>query len=126
MCVSLRYTIEKEDSVIRVITEGVFDFLEAYEMWEKIVAACNSHNCFRVLGQSGLDEPVPVLDAYEHVGILESVGIAPHHRIAWVATDPALLDSLRIVETVIKNRSPFVVRMFDSEKDATNWLDVGT
>lgn len=122
---SLRYKISKEDSVIRVRTEGVFDFLQAYEMWEKIVAACNSHNCFRVLGQSGLEEPVPALDAYEHLGILESVGISPHHRIAWVAEDPALLDSLRIVETVVRNRSPFAVRMFDKMNDAERWLEVG-
>lgn len=109
--------------MICVRTEGVFDFLEAYEMWEKIVAACNLHNCFRIFGQSGLEKPLPSLDAYEHIGILEAVGITPQHRIAWVAEDPALLDSLRLVETVIRNRSPFAVRMFDNRNDAARWLE---
>lgn len=120
--VSLRYSITKEDSVIHVRTEGVFDFLEAYEMWEKIVLACTTHNCQRVLGVSNLDEPLPEADAYEHLGILESVGITPDHRIAWVAGNPELLPNLRLTEMVIGNRSSLVLRAFEKEREAKRWL----
>lgn len=120
--VSLRYSITKEDSVIRVRTEGVFNFLDAYEMWEKTVLACSTHSCPRVLGISHLDEPLPEIDAYEHLAILESVGITPDHRIAWVAGNPELLPRLRLTETVIRNRSSIVMRIFEKEREAQRWL----
>lgn len=120
---SLRYTIEKEDSLIRVRTEGLFEFLEAYEMWEKISAACTKHECFHILGLSDLDEPLEHMDVYEYLGILESVGISRKHRLAWVAMKPELQDNLRLAEMVITNRSPINFKMFGSEKDARRWLD---
>ena len=119
---SLRYTIEKEDSLIRVRTEGLFDFLKAYEMWEQIAAACTKYDCYHVLGFSNLDEPFPEMDAYEHLGILESVGISEKHRVAWVATKPELLDNLRLAEMVIRHRSSIEMKAFDREKDARRWL----
>ncbi len=119
---SLRYTIEKDNSLIRVRTEGLFEFLKAYEMWEEIAAACIKHNCFHVLGLSNLDEPLLQMDAYEHLGILESVGISAKHRVAWVAMKPQLLDNLRRAEMVVTERSPIDMRAFDSEKDARRWL----
>lgn len=120
---SLRYTITKEDSIIRVHTEGVFEFVAAYEMWEQIVSACTTHNCFHVLGHSCLDKPLPQMDAYEHMGMLESVGVTPKHRIAWTAANPQLIDALRLAEMVIDNRSELVMRVFENGDDAMHWLE---
>lgn len=122
---SLRYTITREDSVIKVRTEGVFNFVAAYEMWEEIVMACTSENCLHILGFSCLEKPLPPMDAYEHMGILQSVGITPRHRIAWVAVNPLLLDGLKRVESVIRHRSDLVLRVFENGKDATRWLEAG-
>lgn len=119
----LRYTIKREDSVIRVRTEGVFEFVAAYEMWEEIVSASTSHNCLHILGFSGLDKPLPHMDAYEHVGILESVGVTPDHRIAWVAENPLLIDGLRRTEMVARNRSELTLRVFENSDDAMRWLE---
>lgn len=119
---SIRYTITREDSVIRVRTEGVFDFISAYEMWEEIAATCNSQDCYRVLGVSNLDKPLPTVDAYDHLEMLKSVGINNRHRIAWVAGHPALLDQLLLAETVFRNRSEINLRIFDSTKRAEQWL----
>ena len=94
-------------------------------MWEQIAAACNKHNCFDILGLSYLDEPLPEMDAYEHLGILESVGISGKHRLAWVAMKPRLLDNLRLAEMVIRHRSPIEMKTFESEKDARRWLKAG-
>ena len=118
-----RYSIAKEGSVIRVSTTGAFDFVAIFEMWEDIVAACNSHGCFRILGLSNLDEPPAPIDAYEYMGMLQAVGITAKHRIAWVAQNPALLDMMAIAETVIRNRSELVVRIFETEASAEEWIN---
>ena len=120
---SLRYTITREDSVIKVRTEGVFEFVAAYEMWEKIVMACTAEDCLHVLGFSCLDQPLPAIDAYELMGTLQSVGVTPNHRIAWVAVNPLLLDGLRRVESVVQNRSELVLRIFEEAGDAARWLE---
>ena len=63
------------------------------------------------------------MDAYEHMGILQSVGVTPKHRIAWVAVNPLLLDGLKRAESVIKHRSELVLRVFENGDDALRWLD---
>ena len=119
---SHRYSIEKEDSIIRVCTSGGFDFVGIFEMWEDIVAACDKHSCYRVLGLSNLGEAPAPIDSYEYMGMLHAVGVTPNHRIAWVAQNPALLDMMVLAETVIRNRSELVVRVFDTEASAEKWI----
>ena len=119
---SLRYSLNKEDSFIDVRTEGVFSFLEAYEMWEEIATACAKHDCYHIVGESNLDKPLPAADAYEHLAMLESVGINKKHRIAWIAGRPDLFDNLRVAETVIRNRSPLDMRVFMKRKEALQWI----
>lgn len=104
-------------------TEGVFEFVAAYEMWEKIVLACTAEDCLHVLGYSCLDQPLPLVDAYELMGTLESVGVTPNHRIAWVAENPLLLDGLKRVESVVQTRSELVLRIFEDGTEAARWLE---
>lgn len=92
-------------------------------MWEEIAATCNSQDCYRVLGVSNLDKPIATIDAYDHLEMLKSVGITTRHRIAWVAANPALLDTLRLTETVARNRSEITLRIFDNIKHAKRWLE---
>ena len=122
---SLRYSIRKEDSFIEVRTEGVFNFLEAYEMWEQVVATCARHDCYRIVGHSNLDEPLPNEDAYDHLAMFDSVGINEKHRVAWIAAKPELLNNLRKAETVIRNRSDIDLRVFERQKDALRWIRDG-
>ncbi len=120
---SHRYDIAKQDSVIRVNTTGDFDFVGIFEMWEKIIAACDTHNCFRVIGLSNLDEPPAPIDSYEYMGMLQAVGLTPKHRVAWVAQNPTLFDQMLVAETVIRNRSELTVRVFETEADAEEWIN---
>ena len=120
---SHRFSIAKEDSIIRVSTTGDFDFVAIFEMWEQIVAACNAHGCFKVLGLSNLEAPPASMDSYEYMGMLHAVGVTPKHRIAWVARNPALLEMMVLAETVIKNRSELVVRVFETEAGAEEWIN---
>ncbi|MGI9262206.1 MAG: hypothetical protein ACR2QR_09235 [Woeseiaceae bacterium] len=118
----LDYNISYEHPLINVRTAGTFDFLKAYEMWEAIVVASDSNNCNRILGVSNLDEPMPSMDAYDHLSILQSVGVTEKHNIAWVAGKPNLLDKLRIIETVLRNRGSINMRVFESVTEARRWL----
>ena len=95
-------------------------------MRERIVAACAKHDCYQILGRSNLDEPLPEMDAYEHVGILESVGITGKHRIAWVAVKPVLADKLHVIEKIGTNRHSFDLKVFTEERAALRWLSAGS
>ncbi|MCP5089517.1 MAG: hypothetical protein GY949_01195 [Gammaproteobacteria bacterium] len=120
---NLDYTISYEHPLINVRTEGLFDYLKAYEMWEAIVASCEDNNCTRVLGISNLQEPISSMDAYDHLSIFQSVGVTDKHRIAWVAGKPNLLEKLRLAETVLKNRGSIDIQIFESVTDAKRWLE---
>ena len=91
-------------------------------MWEDIVETCNENNCFRILGISKLNEPIPAMDAYDHLSLLQAVGVNSQHRIAWVAGRPELMERLRLAETVLRNRGSINIRVFDAEKSAEAWL----
>ena len=104
------------------MTQGAFDYLGAYEMWNAIVATCHEFECFQVLGESRQTAPIPTVDAYEHLGLIKEAGVTPDYRIAWVSDDPPVHERLRLIETVIRGRSPFNVSVFESKDDAIRWL----
>ncbi len=116
------YSLSFEDSLIRVRAQGSFDYLEAYEMWKAVAAACNEYECNQVLGESISTTPIPTLDAYEYLDLIESAGITPEYRIAWVAKHPAVLDRLRLIETLLRERSIFSVAVFENTAEAERWL----
>lgn len=116
------YSIEIEDSLVRVQTHGVFDFLKVYEMWRDIATSCDASDCHSVLGVSNLSEPMPSADAFDHVNMLEAVGMTSKHQIAWVAARPALMDALRSIEIIVRDRSTLNMRAFESTSDAEQWL----
>lgn len=122
---SFLYTIWYDDFLVRARTEGIFDYLKAYEMLEEIVATCKSNNCNKILGGSNLTEPMPAADAYEFVHIFESVGVTPEHRIAWVAENPALLERLRLAATSLRSRGSYEVVIFEDTNTALRWLEDG-
>lgn len=122
---TLHYEVEYSQDLINVKTSGVFDYLNAYEMWKDIATTCEANNCFQILGVSMLSEPMPQLDAYDHLNLLASAGISPKHRIAWIAGKDNLLENLRLVETVFNQRSSQNVRIFQTIGDAKRWLENG-
>jgi hypothetical protein len=124
--VDFEYSISHDDSLVNVITQGFFDYLKAYEMWKAIVATCDKSGCFQVLGETQRAAPIPLIDAYEHVALIESVGVTPDYRIAWVAKDPPVLERLRLIESILRDRSLFNVSIFESKADATRWLNASS
>lgn len=108
--------------MLRVTTEGTFDFVNAFEMWEGIAKACDELGCYRILGVSKLNEPIPTMDAYDHLSMLQAVGINNKYRIAWVSGKPKLLERLRLAETVLRNRGSINIRIFTAVKRAEHWV----
>ncbi|MCP4301589.1 MAG: hypothetical protein GY783_13465 [Gammaproteobacteria bacterium] len=120
------YSISFEEPLVRVRSQGVFDYLKAYEMWKAVVAACNEYECYQILGESFSAEPIPTLDAYEHLDLIESSGVTRDYRIAWVSKAPAVLDRLRLIETLLRERSIFSVAVFENTAEAERWLATET
>lgn len=120
---SLSYELAYSNSLIEVTSSGIFDYLDALEMWKEIVALSEAHSCSRILGISMLSEPVPKPDTYDYLNLLLSAGISEKHRVAWVAGRRPLLENLRLTETVINYRSALNFRLFESVTQAKEWLD---
>ncbi len=87
------------------------------------MAACKEHNCFKILGENFTTNELSALDAFNHLKILEEVGLTVDYRIAWVNHDQATSRGLEFVETVVvKNRGLANGRLFPTVEEAKQWL----
>lgn len=118
---ALDYTIAPGPSMISVTVEGLPDYLSIDKLWRDIVAACNRHQCFHILGTSNL-EPAGSSEAYDHVAIFEAAGVNRRFRIAWIEENPAAIEWIKLWEAVVRNRDLATARAFDSVADAKRWL----
>jgi hypothetical protein len=63
------------------------------------------------------------MDAFDHLKILEEVGLTYQYRIAWVDQKTPTARGLEFVETVVvKNRGLANGRLFSNVEDAKSWL----
>ena len=119
---AVQYTIEYRDSVIEVHVSGSPDRASSAQMWTDIVAATKEHGCLYILGLSNLEESHKISDAIDHQAIFLEAGVTIDHRIAWVQMNPAVVESTRLVETILLNRGMVNGRLFDDEFEARRWL----
>jgi hypothetical protein len=92
------YTISHENSLVRVNSSGIFDYLKALKMWEEIVATCEEKECFLILFISNMAAPLPVAEAFDASEFFKATGITAKYRLAVVTEDPGLLESVRIAD----------------------------
>jgi len=90
-------------------------------MWEALVAECEQRRCFKILGISTADYPMPTIDGYQHAELFNKLGIDHRYRIAWVEKNPEAVDATYFVETVLINRG-LPGRLFSSTSAALDWL----
>jgi len=114
-------TITLEGDHVKVITKSHKDIEYARDLWRNIVETCQEHDCYKVLGLSYAENPMPVLDGYAHAELFRELGVTGAYRIAWVEHDPVARESTEFVETVLFNRG-LPGRSFDSEAEAREWL----
>jgi len=63
------------------------------------------------------------MNAFDHLKILEEVGVTLDYRIAWVSNTPETAFNLEFVETVVvKNRGLANGAIFSNLEEAKSWL----
>lgn len=91
-------------------------------MWTEIIAACDEHQCYYILGLNRMDQPAKLADAIDHQAIFLEAGVTIDHRIAWAQLNPKAVEMTRLAETVLLNRGQFNGRVFTDEFEARRWL----
>ena len=115
--------VEYKGSYVYAAMYGKNNYDLSLELWRRIVAACKQYNCFNILGENFTTEELSTMDAYDHLRILEEVGLTLQYRIAWVDQKTPTAKGLEFVETVVvKNRGLANGRLFSNIEDAKRWL----
>ena len=87
------------------------------------MAACDQYNCFNILGESYTTEELSTMDAFNHLKIVELVGLTLQHRVAWVIQEKETGKGIEFVETVVvKNRGLVNGEIFSSVEEAKRCL----
>ena len=119
---ALEYSIKFEDSLIQADVTGVTDYMSLSQLLRDIVAACDKHQCFDVLGISNT-RYLSMEDAYDRAAIFQAAGVTGKHRIAWVQENESSREFMRLAEAVVRNRLLLkTARVFDSVAEARRWL----
>jgi len=93
------------------------------EAWRRIMALCKEHNCFKILGENYGTDELSTMDAFNHLDIVELVGLTHQYRIAWVNYAKEAAKGFEFVETVVvKNRGLANGKLFPTMEEARHWL----
>ncbi len=112
-----------EDGYVHAQLHGKNNYDISLELWRRIMAMCKKHNCFKILGENYTTEELSTMDAFNHLKILEEVGITLQYRIAWVNQVQETAGGVEFVETVVvKNRGLANGGIFPSVEEAKRWL----
>jgi hypothetical protein len=115
--------IEYKDNYVHARVYGQNNYDVSLEVWRRIMAACKEHNCFNILGENFTTEELSTMDAFDHLKILEEVGLTFQYRIAWVNHVKETSRGLEFVETVVvKNRGLANGKLFPTFEEAKRWL----
>lgn len=115
--------VEYRGSHVYAAMYGKNNYDLSLELWQRIMALCKEHNCFKILGENFTTQELSTMDAFDHLKIMEIVGITLDYRIAWVSNTPETAFNLEFVETVVvKNRGLANGRVFSTLEEAKRWL----
>lgn len=118
-----KIVVEYRGNYVYAALYGRNNYDISLELWRRIMATCKEHHCFKILGENFTTEKLSVIDAYDHLKILEIVGITLEYRIAWVSNTPETAFNLEFVETVVvKNRGLAHGAVFSTFEEAKRWL----
>jgi len=115
--------VEYNGDYVYAAMYGKNNYERSLGLWRRIMAVCKEHNCFKILGENYTTEELSALDAFNHLKILEEVGLTTDYRIAWVNHVKETARGLEFVETVVvKNRGLANGRLFPTVEEARQWL----
>ncbi len=119
---SIDLKITPHDSYIHVEVRGIGNYENAVYFWQKIVEACNQHQCYKVLGEQYLFDSVSTMDAFDHPALFKKLGINAKYHFAWVDKNPRTRETTQLVYDVLASRSVSFGRMFNDVDSAKQWL----
>ena len=119
---SYEMTITPRDNYLHVVVTGHPSYENAVDFWKKIAEACNTHNCFNILGEQILSTSMSTMDAWNHKDLFNEAGITAKHLIAWVDANPKTFEPTEFIRTVLANRDIGYGRLFSNVDEATAWL----
>ena len=115
--------VEYRGDYIHVRHYGKNNYDISLDLWRRVKALCDQHNCFNILGESYTTEELSTMDAFNHLKIVELVGLTLKHRVAWVIQKKETGKGIEFVETVVvKNRGLVNGVIFPSVEEAKRWL----
>jgi hypothetical protein len=120
--VSYEVNITPRDNYLHVQVTGQSSYENAADLWQKIAAACKSHNCFNILGEQTLVNATSTMDAWNHQKIFFTEGITTKYLIAWVDHNPKTFEQTEFVRTVLANRDMGYGKVFSDTEQAKTWL----
>lgn len=119
---SYQVDIAPEENYIHVVVTGLANYENAHDLWVKIAAACEAHQCYRVLGEQRMINSMSTVDAFNHQKIFLELGIGSKYRIAWVDHNPRTFETTDFIRTVLFNRDLGSGKLFSNITQAKNWL----
>lgn len=115
--------VEFKGDYIHVRHYGRNNYEISLDLWQRVTALCNQYNCFNILGENYTTEELSIMDAFNHLKILELVGLTLQHRVAWVNHVQETAKGIEFVETVVvKNRGLVNGGIFPNVEEAKRWL----
>lgn len=114
--------ITAHDGYLHVTVRGIGNYENAVYFWQKIVEACNQHQCYKVLGEQYLLDSVSTMEAFDHPAMFKKLGITTKYRFAWVDKNPRTRETTQFVYDVLASRSISYGRMFNDIDSAKQWL----
>lgn len=119
------FSITREPDYIHVVINGsgrTHGDKAAEVIWQSIATACKTHNCYKILGEQRLSQPLPLDAAYQHFSIFAKVGIDSRHKIAWVDTCDASRKVVEFISDLVGSRLFVTTKSFKSLEPAREWL----
>jgi hypothetical protein len=115
-------TITPTENYLHVEVYGAGNYDNALKLWMDIAAACEVHQCFKILGEQQLTNTVSTMEAFDHPKIFKLAGINAKFRIAWVDKNPRTRETTAFIRNVLSNRSIGYGKLFSQTDDAKAWL----
>lgn len=116
------FTITPCGPYIHVNVEGLGSYDGAVDVWQHIAKACETHQCYNILGEQYLFSTLSTLEALDYPQIFKKAGITKKHRVAWVDRNPRTREMTEFIRDVLTNRVMGKGRLFYDVETAKQWL----
>lgn len=114
--------ITPQEHYLHVVVTGHSSYDNAVNLWREIAAACKSQNCFNILGEQLMTNPISTIDAWNHQTIFSEAGITAKFLIVWVDKNPKTFEHTDFIRTVLANRDIGYGKLFSNTDKAKAWL----